>query len=140
LSAEERREMRALAERYVDEDDDVEYFYGKTREEQMSEMEARNRAETETRVRELLGRGDAFASLGRASLAGVSHEFTSAGVRHLELAEHMEEGGFDLGGEDDLCNMTSPTRAWESGVDDDDELLRPPPLDELLGGIDDDLF
>ncbi|OUS44952.1 hypothetical protein BE221DRAFT_54728, partial [Ostreococcus tauri] len=53
MSEAELKEMRARAERYVDEDDDIEYF-GKTREQQKVELEAHNRAETEARVRELL--------------------------------------------------------------------------------------
>ena len=136
LSAAEQREIRELAERYVDEDDDVEYFHGRTREEQMKEMEAMNRAETEKRVRELLGR-DGFRE---RLFPSVSEEFIDAGVRHLKLSERMNEDGFDLGGEDDLCNVLSPTRAWEDDDDDDDELLRPPPIDEVLASIDDDLF
>ena len=57
MSAEQLAEMRQRAERYVDESDDIEYFAGKTREEQLKDLEAKQRADVEARVREVLDGG-----------------------------------------------------------------------------------
>ena len=51
MSAEQLAEMRQRAERYVDESDDIEYFAGKTREEQLKDLEAKQRADVEASAR-----------------------------------------------------------------------------------------
>ena len=134
MSEAELKEMRARAERYVDEDDDIEYF-GKTREQQKVELEAHNRAETEARVRELLNYSGGFKPRAPDS------DHVRVGLRHLEVAKSLGKTTsdvFDLGGEDDLCNFLSPTKAWDD-LGDDSDVLAPPSVDDVLAAVDDEM-
>ncbi|OUS44868.1 hypothetical protein BE221DRAFT_201019 [Ostreococcus tauri] len=127
MSEAELKEMRARAERYVDEDDDIEYF-GKTREQQKVELEAHNRAETEARVRELLNYSGGLNLERRIRIT-----FESV-AKSLEKTNDV----FDLGGEDDLCNYLSPTKAWDD-LGDDSDVLAPPSVDDVLAAVDDEM-
>ena len=139
-------EIRRLAERYVDETDDIEYFAGTTREEQMKELEATQRADVEARVRDLLGDGRGYGpSSVPARSTSADDAFFQTGVKHLKLADDVGAGSFELGmtkdDELDLCNFMSPSKAMgDDDYDDGMDLLRSAPsIDEALAFLDDDI-
>jgi hypothetical protein len=122
----ELADIRARAERYADESDDIEYFAGKTKAQQMKELEAEQRAEIEERVRTMLG------GPPKSTAEGVQKS-----VENLTLRNDFDLG---LGPEDDLCNFMSPSKSMMGhDLDDDDDFLRPPSPGTALAFLDDEL-
>jgi hypothetical protein len=142
MSAEQLAEMRQRAERYTDEADDIEYFAGKTREEQLKDLEAKQRAEVEERVREVLDGGFGKPAY-RSPLA--DDVAIAAGVNHLRLSENRSKNNsniFDeddyLGvSEDDMCNFKSPGK--ESADASMADYFAVPSVDDALDVLGDEL-
>ena len=142
MSAEQLAEMRQRAERYVDESDDIEYFAGKTREEQLKDLEAKQRADVEARVREVLDGG-----LGKPAYRSASVDETAiaSGMNHMKLSENRSKditNVFDdddyLGvSEDDMCNFMSPGKgSVEASMAD---YFAVPTVDDALDVLGDEL-
>jgi len=140
IAPEELANIRARAEMYADESDDIEYF-GKTHEEQAKEERARERAAVEERVREFLANAAAAASydanFGTTTSMDDKNESLRASIKNLSLKASFTSdggggGGFNADGEDDvmddLCNFMSPTKI-PGMLDDDDDVD-----DVLFGG------
>ena len=116
-------EIRRLAERYVDETDDIEYFAGKTREEQMKELEATQRADVEARVRDLLGDGRGYGpSSVPARSTSADDAFFQTGVKHLKLADDVGGGIVRVG--DDQGRRVGFVQLYESIQGDGRRRLR----------------
>ena len=139
IAPEELANIRARAEMYADESDDIEYF-GKTHEEQAKEERARERAAVEERVRGFLANAAAAASydanFGTTTSLDDKNESLRASIKNLSLKASFTSGGdggggFNADGEDDLmddlCNFMSPTK-MPGMLDDDDD------VDEVLFG------
>ena len=137
IAPEELANIRARAEMYADESDDIEYF-GKTHEEQAKEEQARQRAAVEERVRGFLANAAAAASydanFGTTTSMDDKNESLRASIKNLSLKASFtsDGGGFNADGEDDLmddlCNFMSPTK-MPGMLDDDDDVD-----DVLFGG------
>ena len=137
LTPSELAALRERAERYADESDESDYQWaGKTKAQQMKDLEAQQRAEVEERVRAILSGGapepsrrsvGTTASEGAARAAMVSVRLDGAGMGL--------DDDFDLGlTEDDLCNIMSPVKMDE---DEDDDMFRPPSPGTALAMFDD---
>ena len=132
IAPEELANIRARAEMYADESDDIEYF-GKTHEEQAKEERARERAAVEERVRGFLANAAAAASydanFGTTTSLDDKNESLRASIKNLSLKASFtsggDGGGFNADGEDDLmddlCNFMSPTK-MPGMLDDEDDV------------------
>ena len=138
LTPSERAALRERAERYADESDESDYQWaGKTKAQQMKDLEAQQRAEVEERVRAMLSGGapePSRRSVGTTASEGAARA-AMARVR-LDGAGTGMDDDFDLGlmPEDDLCNIMSPVKMDE---DEDDDKFRPPSPGTALAMFDD---
>lgn len=137
LTPSELAALRERAERYADESDESDYQWaGKTKAQQMKDLEAQQRAEVEERVRAILSGGapePSKRSVGTTASEGAARA-AMASVR-LDGAGMGMDDDFDLGlTEDDLCNIMSPVKMDE---DEDDDMFRPPSPGTALAMFDD---
>ena len=138
LTPSELAALRERAERYADESGESDYQWaGKTKAQQMKDLEAQQRAEVEERVRAMLSGGapePSRRSVGTTASEGAARA-AMARVR-LDGAGTGMDDDFDLGlmPEDDLCNIMSPVKMDE---DEDDDMFRPPSPGTALAMFDD---
>ena len=138
LTPSELAALRERAERYADESDESDYQWaGKTKAQQMKDLEAQQRAEVEERVRAILSGGapePSRRSVGTTASEGAARA-AMASVR-LDGAGMGMDDDFDLGltPEDDLCNIMSPVKMDE---DEDGDMFRPPSPGTALAMFDD---
>lgn len=138
LTPSELAALRERAERYADESDESDYQWaGKTKAQQMKDLEAQQRAEVEERVRAMLSGGapePSRRSVGTMASEGAARA-AMASVRLNHVGMDMDDD-FDLGltPEDDLCNIMSPVKMDE---DEDDDMFRPPSPGTALAMFDD---
>jgi hypothetical protein len=138
LTPSELAALRERAERYADESDESDYQWaGKTKAQQMKDLEAQQRAEVEERVRAMLSGGapePSRRSVGTTASEGAARA-AMASVR-LDGAGMGMDDDFDLGltPEDDLCNIMSPVKMDE---DEDGDMFRPPSPGTALAMFDD---
>ena len=137
LTPSELAALRERAERYADESDESDYRWaGKTKAQQMKDLEAQQRAEVEERVRAILSGGAPERSRvepGTSASEGAARAAMSS-VRLDRAGEGLDDDEFDLGStlEDDFCNMMSPVK-----MDEDDDTFRPPSPGTALAMFDD---
>jgi hypothetical protein len=137
LTPSELAALRERAERYADESDESDYRWaGKTKAQQMKDLEAQQRAEVEERVRAILSGGAPERSRvepGTSASEGAARAAMSS-VRLDGAGEGLDDDEFDLGStlEDDFCNMMSPVK-----MDEDDDTFRPPSPGTALAMFDD---
>ena len=137
LTPSELAALRERAERYADESDESDYRWaGKTKAQQMKDLEAQQRAEVEERVRAILSGGAPERSRvepGTSASEGAARAAMSS-VRLNRAGEGLDDDEFDLGStlEDDFCNMMSPVK-----MDEDDDTFRPPSPGTALAMFDD---